>query len=127
MPKPYLRAGIAELGEAIIHGKAGHADVATKHANSAVIHLKEIKSLFTLGKEGFSSCRRTVGLNDAVLRTSPYGEVLIRGYYGFGAGVLTVLISRIFTSKRSFLPARGWLKSSMTTCSFTSMTRGLTI
>jgi hypothetical protein len=43
MTNPHLDAGIAELGEAIAHGKAGHADVATKHANSAVMHLKEIK------------------------------------------------------------------------------------
>jgi hypothetical protein len=43
MTNPHLDAGIGELGEAIAHGKAGHADVATKHANSAVMHLKEIK------------------------------------------------------------------------------------
>lgn len=28
MTNPYLDAGIAELGEAIVHDKAGHADVA---------------------------------------------------------------------------------------------------
>ena len=38
----YLDAGITGLGEAIEHGKAGHADVAITHAKSAVRHLKEI-------------------------------------------------------------------------------------
>ena len=42
MSNPHLDAGVAELGEAITHGKAGHADVATSHAKSAVMHLKEI-------------------------------------------------------------------------------------
>jgi hypothetical protein len=31
--------GIAELNQAIEHGKAGHADAATKHAEQAVTHL----------------------------------------------------------------------------------------
>ena len=43
MTNPHLDAGITELGEAITHGKAGHADVATGHAKSAVMHLQEIK------------------------------------------------------------------------------------
>jgi hypothetical protein len=40
---PHLDSGIVELGEAVTHGKAGHVDVATNHAKSAVMHLKEMK------------------------------------------------------------------------------------
>ena len=35
--------GVKHLKEAIEHGKAGHADVATKHAEGAVTHLSEVK------------------------------------------------------------------------------------
>lgn len=34
-------AGIRELKQAIEHGKAGHADVATKHVEQVVTHLSE--------------------------------------------------------------------------------------
>ena len=37
----HLDAGITELKQAIEHGNAGHADVATKHAGQAVTHLSE--------------------------------------------------------------------------------------
>ncbi len=43
MSNPHLDAGIADLGKAIAAGKAGDAGTAYKHANSAVMHLKEIK------------------------------------------------------------------------------------
>jgi hypothetical protein len=39
----YLDGGIAELGEAIVHGKSGHAAVAYEHSKSAGMHFKEIK------------------------------------------------------------------------------------
>jgi hypothetical protein len=35
--------GITHLKEAISHGKAGHADVGTQHAEGAVTHLSEVK------------------------------------------------------------------------------------
>jgi hypothetical protein len=31
------------LKEAVEHGKAGHADACTQHADSAVMHLSEVK------------------------------------------------------------------------------------
>jgi hypothetical protein len=34
---------MTNLKAAIEHGKAGHADVATKHAETAVTHLSQIK------------------------------------------------------------------------------------
>lgn len=34
---------LTSLKTAIEHGKAGHADVATKHAKNAVTHLSQIK------------------------------------------------------------------------------------
>jgi hypothetical protein len=37
-----LDEGVHELMEAIDHGKKGHAEVGTKHAKSAVMHLKEV-------------------------------------------------------------------------------------
>ena len=37
----HVAVGIAELKQAIEHGNAGHADVATKHAEQAVTHLSE--------------------------------------------------------------------------------------
>ncbi|PJA78070.1 MAG: metal-binding protein SmbP, partial [Nitrospirae bacterium CG_4_9_14_3_um_filter_51_5] len=40
---PHLDEGVHELMEAVEHGKKGHADVGTKHAKSAVMHLKEVK------------------------------------------------------------------------------------
>jgi hypothetical protein len=40
---PHLAEGIKGLKGAIEHGKAGHADVATKEAESAVMHLSEVK------------------------------------------------------------------------------------
>ena len=39
---PHLDEGVSELKEAIAHGGQGHAEVATKHAKSAVMHLKEV-------------------------------------------------------------------------------------
>jgi hypothetical protein len=39
--RPHVNEGIAQLKEAIEHGKAGHADVATKHAETAVVHLSQ--------------------------------------------------------------------------------------
>lgn len=38
---PHVDEGIAHLKAAIEHGKAGDADVATKHAETAVIHLSQ--------------------------------------------------------------------------------------
>jgi hypothetical protein len=38
-----LDEGIKHLKEAITHGKAGHADQATEHAEGAVTHLSEVK------------------------------------------------------------------------------------
>jgi hypothetical protein len=38
-----LVEGIKHLKEAIEHGKAGHADVATEHAEAALTHLTEVK------------------------------------------------------------------------------------
>jgi hypothetical protein len=38
-----LAEGIKHLNEAIEHGKAGHADVATEHAETALTHLTEVK------------------------------------------------------------------------------------
>ena len=35
--------GIKHLKECVEHGKAGHADVATQHAEGAVTHLSEVK------------------------------------------------------------------------------------
>jgi hypothetical protein len=43
MKNPHLDEGVKELNEAIAHGKAGHADVATQHAQGAVTHLSEVK------------------------------------------------------------------------------------
>jgi len=40
---PRLDEGIHGLMEAISHGEAGHAEIATKHAQSAVMHLSEVK------------------------------------------------------------------------------------
>jgi hypothetical protein len=42
---PYVEKGISHLKEAIEHGKAGHADVATKHAEAAVMHLTQGKKV----------------------------------------------------------------------------------
>ncbi len=39
----HVGEGVAELNHAIEHGKGGHADVATKHAEQAVMHLSEMK------------------------------------------------------------------------------------
>ncbi|MCA9465657.1 MAG: metal-binding protein SmbP, partial [Nitrospira sp.] len=39
---PHLDEGVHELMEAIEHGKEGHAEVATKHAQNAVMHMKEV-------------------------------------------------------------------------------------
>ena len=41
--RPHVGEGIAHLKEAIEQGKAGHADVATKHAETAVTHLSQGK------------------------------------------------------------------------------------
>jgi hypothetical protein len=38
-----LKEAISHLSEAIEHGKAGHADVATQHAETALTHLTEVK------------------------------------------------------------------------------------
>jgi hypothetical protein len=38
--KTHIEAGIKSLEESIAHGKQEHADVATKHAQEAVGHLK---------------------------------------------------------------------------------------
>jgi hypothetical protein len=38
-----LKEAIKHLTEAIEHGKAGHADVATEHAETALTHLTEVK------------------------------------------------------------------------------------
>lgn len=38
---PQVDEGITHLKAAIEHGKAGHADVATKHAETAVLHLSQ--------------------------------------------------------------------------------------
>ena len=43
MKNPHLDEGVSELEAAIDHGGQGHAGVATKHAKSAVMHLKEIQ------------------------------------------------------------------------------------
>jgi hypothetical protein len=40
-----LAEAITNLKEAIEHGRAGHADVATKHAESAVRHLSQVSQL----------------------------------------------------------------------------------
>ena len=40
---PHLDEGVNQLKEAVEHGKAGHADVAAKAADSAVMHLSEVK------------------------------------------------------------------------------------
>ena len=40
---PHLEEGIKGLKDAIEHGKAGHADVATKAASGALMHIKEVK------------------------------------------------------------------------------------
>jgi hypothetical protein len=40
---PHLAEGIKGLKEAVEHGKAGHADVATKAAENAVMHMSEVK------------------------------------------------------------------------------------
>ncbi len=39
----HLKEAITHLTEAIEHGKAGHADVATEHAETALKHLTEVK------------------------------------------------------------------------------------
>jgi sirohydrochlorin ferrochelatase len=39
--RPHVDEGISHLKAAIEHGKAGHADVATKHAETAVMHLSQ--------------------------------------------------------------------------------------
>ena len=39
--RSHVDEGIAHLKAAIEHGKAGHADVATKHAETAVMHLSQ--------------------------------------------------------------------------------------
>ncbi|MEK9139743.1 MAG: small metal-binding protein SmbP [Nitrospirota bacterium] len=39
--RPHVDEGIAHLKAAIEHGKVGHADVATKHAETAVLHLSQ--------------------------------------------------------------------------------------
>ncbi|MEK6526775.1 MAG: small metal-binding protein SmbP [Nitrospirota bacterium] len=38
-----LNVGVKGLKDAVEHGKAGHADVATKAAESAIMHMSEIK------------------------------------------------------------------------------------
>jgi hypothetical protein len=43
MKNPHLDEGVKSLKDAVEHGKAGHADVATKAAESAVMHLSEVK------------------------------------------------------------------------------------
>jgi hypothetical protein len=43
MKNPHLAEGIKGLKDAVEHGKAGHADVATKAAEGAVTHLSEVK------------------------------------------------------------------------------------
>ena len=43
MSNAYLDGGIADLGEAIIHGKSGQAAVAYEHSKPAGMHFKEIK------------------------------------------------------------------------------------
>ncbi len=43
LQNPHLDEGVHELMEAVEHGKAGHAEVGTKHAKSAVMHLKEVQ------------------------------------------------------------------------------------
>ena len=43
LKNPHLDEGVHELMEAVEHGNAGHAEVGTKHAKSAVMHLKEVK------------------------------------------------------------------------------------
>ena len=43
MKNPHLDEGIKHLKECVDHGKAGHADVATQHAEGAVTHLSEVK------------------------------------------------------------------------------------
>jgi hypothetical protein len=43
MKNPHLAEGVKGLKEAVEHGKAGHADVATKAAESAIMHLSEVK------------------------------------------------------------------------------------
>lgn len=40
---PHVAEAMTNLKEAIEHGKAGHAEVATKHAENAVTHLSQIK------------------------------------------------------------------------------------
>ncbi len=40
---PVLAGGNKHVQEAISHGGAGHAEIATKHAKSAVMHLSEVK------------------------------------------------------------------------------------
>lgn len=41
--RPHVDEGVAHLKAAIEHGKAGHADVATKHAETAVMHLSQAR------------------------------------------------------------------------------------
>lgn len=43
MKNPHLDEGVNQLKEAVEHGKAGHADVAAKAADSAAMHLSEVK------------------------------------------------------------------------------------
>lgn len=43
MKNPHLDEGVHQLKEAVEHGKAGHADVAAKAADSAAMHLSEVK------------------------------------------------------------------------------------
>jgi len=43
MKNPHLEEGVKSLKDAVEHGKAGHADVATKAAEGAIMHLSEVK------------------------------------------------------------------------------------
>ena len=42
LKNPHLDTGISELEKAILHGKKGHANEATEHAENAVKHLSEV-------------------------------------------------------------------------------------
>jgi hypothetical protein len=40
---PHLLEGVKHLTEAVKHGKAGHAEACTEHADGAATHLAEVK------------------------------------------------------------------------------------
>jgi hypothetical protein len=40
---PHMDEGVKHLMEAVKHGKAGHADACTEHADGAATHLAEAK------------------------------------------------------------------------------------